>query len=159
MAIAETTLETYLLETYKHINPVNSWGERSYFVNPEMKLKRGSYFATVKSKDGENDKASYLNRPGVFRLSIGLTPEKYEEIFGRRSLRPPKGGIIAGNYDFQALNTFMPHPVYGWMGWIAINNPDRDNFEKCQEYLAIAYEKALNTTMKKLKTRSFYQNS
>ncbi len=78
---------------------MNSWGERSYFVNPELKLKRGSYFATVKSKDGENDKASYLNRPGVFRLSIGLTPKKYEEIFGRRSLRPLKGGVIAGNEE------------------------------------------------------------
>lgn len=150
--INESTIETYLLKTYKDINPVNSWGERSYFVNPEMKLKRGSYFATVKSKDGENDKASHLNRTGVFRLNIGLTSEKYEEIFGLRPPRPPKGGVIKGNFDFQALNIFMPHPVYGWGGWIAINNPDRDNFEKSKEYLDIAYEKAFKATMKKLKT-------
>ena len=151
MAIAEKTIETYILETYKHINPVNSWGEKSYFVNPEQKLKRGSYFATVKSKDSENDLASYLNRSGVFRLNIGLTTEKYEEIFGLRPSRPSKGGVVAGNYNFQALNILMPHPIYSWMGWIAINNPDRDNFAKCQAYLDIAYEKALQATMKKLK--------
>lgn len=151
-AIDENAIETYLLNTYNHINPINSWGERSYFVNPEMKLKRGSYFATVKSKDGEHDRASALNRAGVFRLNIGLTPEKYEEMFGRRSPRPAKGGVIKGNFDFQALNIFMPHPIYGWMGWIAINNPDEANFEKSKEYLAIAYEKALKASMKKLKT-------
>jgi hypothetical protein len=151
VAIAQITIETYLLETYQYLNPINSWGERSYFVNPKLKLKRGSYFATLKSKDGANDKASDLNRPEVFRLNIGLTPKKYEEIFGLRPSRPNKGGIIAGNYNFQALNTFMPHPVYGWMGWIAINNPDRDHFEICKEYLDIAYEKALKATMKKLK--------
>ncbi|MGB3401056.1 MAG: DUF6194 family protein [Microcoleaceae cyanobacterium] len=151
VAIALITIETYLLETYKYVNPINSWGERSYFINPELKLKRGSYFATIKSKDGANDKASYLNRPDVFRLNIGLTPEQYTKLFGMRPSRPCKGGIIAGNYNFQALNTFMPHPVYGWMGWIAINNPDPDNFEKCKEYLDIAYEKALKTTMKKLR--------
>ena len=68
-----------------------------------------------------------------------------------RPSRPPKGGVIVGNYDFKALNIFMPHPVYGWMGWIAINNPDEYNFEKSKEYLDVAYEKALKATIKKLK--------
>ena len=154
MAIAKDTIETYLLTTYKHLNPIDSWGERSYFINPELKLKRGSYFATIKSKDGANDRASYLDRLGVYRLNIGLTTEKYTEIFGKKPSRPSKGGIIAGDYNFQALNTFMPHPVYGWMGWIAIINPDEDNFAKCQEYLDIAYEKALQNTMKKLQLTS-----
>lgn len=149
--VSQTTIETYLLKTYKHINPLNSWGERSYFVNPEMRLKHGSYFATIKSKDGENDRASNLNRTGVFRLNIGLTPKKYEEIFGIRPSRPPKGGVIKSNFDFQALNIFMPHPVYGWMGWIAINNPELDNFKKSQEYLDIAYDKAVKSVSKKLK--------
>ena len=140
-----------MLKTYEHINPINSWGERSYFINPEMKLKRGSYFATVKSKDGENDRASLLKRPGVFRLNIGLTLKKYEEDFGMRPSRPPKGEVIEGNYDFQALNIFMPHPIYGWCGWIAMNNPEQDNFAKCQEHLDIAYQKAWKISMKKLK--------
>lgn len=150
--IDRSTIEAYLLKTYKHVVPFDSWGERSYFINPELKLKRGSYFATVKSKDGENDRASYLNRAGVFRLNIGLTLKKYEEIFGLRPSRPPKGGVVEGEFDFQALNVFMPHPIYGWMGWIAINNPNLDNFEKSQEYLNIAYEKALKATLKKLKS-------
>ena len=37
------------------------------------------------------------------------------------------------------------------MDWIAIDNPDRDNFEKSQEYLVIAYEPGLKATIKKLK--------
>ena len=150
MTTTPETIETYLLTTYQHLNPINSWGERSYFVNPDLKLKRGTYFATVKSKDGENDRASNLDREGVYRLNISLTPEKFNNIFGIKFSRPPKGGIIIGNYDFQKLNTFMPHPVYGWMNWIVINNPNLYNWQKCQEYLEIGYQKALQTSLKKL---------
>ncbi len=41
------------------------------------KLKRGIYVLTVKEKDGENDKASMLNRHGVYRISIGLKKETF----------------------------------------------------------------------------------
>ncbi len=141
--ISQETIIKYILNEFNHLNPLETWGELSFFVNPGMKLKRGKYFATLKSKDGENDKASNLNRESVFRLSIGLPPQEYDDIFGSRPPRPVKGGIVEGDYDFTALNTLTPHPVYGWMGWIAILNPSETNFERCKYYLNAAYSKAL----------------
>lgn len=41
---------------------VDSWGERGIFYNPGHVLRRGVYVLTVKEKDGDNDRASNLNR-------------------------------------------------------------------------------------------------
>ena len=142
-SLSQEVISQYILDRFDCINPLETWGELSFFVNPEMKLKRGKYFATLKSKDGKNDRASNLNREGVFRLNIGLPPREYEAIFGLRPPRPIKGSIIEGDYDFTTLDTLMPHPIYGWMGWIAILNPSKTNFDRFRDYLDIAYDKAL----------------
>ncbi len=46
---------------------MESWGEKGIFYNPGRVLKRGVYILTVKEKDGDNDKGSKLDRPGVYR--------------------------------------------------------------------------------------------
>ena len=110
-------LSKYLLETFKDLKVVNAWGETSFFYNPGNLKPRGKYFCTLKEKNGENDKASSLNREGVFRLNFGISKVQFLELFGDIPARPTKGGVIAGSYDFTKLDTLYPHPVYGWM-WI-----------------------------------------
>lgn len=146
-----THIADYILENYNHVNPLNSWGEKSFFVNPNNKLKRGTYFMTIKEKDGENDKSSNLNREGIFRLNIGVDKELYLNLFGSIPKRPNKGCVIDGNYNFDNINELMPHPIYAWMGWICILNPDIDSFEKCKPMIENAYIKAINLTNKKIK--------
>lgn len=141
--VSREAIIKYIIDEFDSLNPLETWGELSFFVNPGMKLKRGKYFATIKSKDGDNDKGSNLDREGVFRLSMGLPPKEYEAIFGSRPPRPVKGGIVKSYYDFTALDTLTPHPIYGWMGWIAILNPSETNFARCKDYLNAAYRKAL----------------
>lgn len=51
---------------------VKSWGEKGIFYNPGLVLKRGAYVLTVKEKDGDNDKASNLDRTGIYRVNLGL---------------------------------------------------------------------------------------
>lgn len=107
-----------LLPWFGGVVPKGIWGETSLFYNPGQALANGVYFCNVKQHDGPNDRASQLDRPGVFRLSIGLSQETYEALFGTRPPRPPKGGVVGLPYDFAALNELTPHPVYGWMGWV-----------------------------------------
>ncbi len=128
-----------------------SWGETAFFVNPGLTLPSGAYFATLKEKDGDNDKASALHRPGVFRLNIGAGPKAFEALFGRRPARPAKGGIIQGNWDFTALDHITPHPVYGWMGWIAVLNPSSATMETVFPLIRTAYVRARATVDKRLK--------
>lgn len=115
-----------LLELLQHCFPETvlrqTYGESSLFVNPGNRLKNGVYFLTVKQQDGPFDKASNLNRAGVYRVAFGLNVEDWQAHFGERPKRPAKGGVVhfanGFNPDFEACNLLHPHPVYAWMGWV-----------------------------------------
>ncbi|MEL7086953.1 MAG: DUF6194 family protein [Planctomycetota bacterium] len=115
MSIDPEAVFAFADEHLEGVNVLPAWGERALFYNPGGKLKRGTYFATVKEKDGDNDRASNLDRPGIWRLNIGVRKETFVERFGPTPLRPVKGGVVAGTWDFTQLDTLTPHPVYGWM--------------------------------------------
>lgn len=119
---------------------VESWGESGVFYNPGGVLKRGVYILTVKEKDGANDRASQLNRPGVYRVNLGLRRTAYARLFGPAPARPPKGGVVEADADFTALDVLTPHPVYAWMGWIAVLNPSAETFEKLKPLIQESYE-------------------
>lgn len=112
-----------IVERFGGLVPTASWGEVSLFYNPGRVLPNGLYLCTVREHDGPNDSASNLDREGVFRLAVGLSVARYEELFGARPARPPKGSVVATGHDFTALDVLMPHPVYAWMGWVQILNP------------------------------------
>lgn len=119
---------------------VKSWGERGIFYNPGGALKRGVYVLTVKEKDGANDKASHLDRPGIYRVSLGLRRGTYAGLFGPPPARPPKGCAVNVPVDFTALDVLTPHPVYAWMSWIAVLNPSEKTFEKLKPLIQESYE-------------------
>ena len=60
----------YCLEHLEGTLRAESWGESGIFYNPGGVLKRGVYVLTVKEKDGANDRASQLNRPGIYRVNL-----------------------------------------------------------------------------------------
>lgn len=138
-------VQRFILQNLAGVVPVAAWGETAYFYNPGSRLKRGAYLATIKDKDGANDKGSKLDREGVWRLNMGIDPETFEGIFGRRPARPAKSAIIEGSWDFTELDALMPHPVYGWMGWVAVLNPRQPTWERCKQLLTNAHSRALAT--------------
>ena len=132
----------YCLEHLEGTLRAESWGESGIFYNPGGVLKRGVYVLTVKEKDGANDRASQLNRPGIYRVNLGLRKETYTRLFGPLPSRPPKGGVVSAGADFTALDYLMPHPVYAWMGWIAALNPSPETFEAMKPLIQESYEYA-----------------
>ena len=97
------------------------------------------YFATIKEKDGENDRASHLDRPGIFRFNLGLPSKIYEAQLGPRPPRPAKGQTIEGPWDFAVADQLLPHPVYAWMGWVAVVNPSAATFTGMKPLVDAAY--------------------
>lgn len=132
----------YCLANLEGTVRTESWGESGIFYNPGGVLKRGVYVLTVKEKDGANDRASQLNRPGIYRVNLGLRKETYTRLFGPLPSRPPKGGVVSAGADFTALDYLMPHPVYAWMGWIAALNPSPETFEAMKPLIQESYEYA-----------------
>jgi hypothetical protein len=143
------TLENWILANYQGIIVKDAYRERSFFYNPDGSLPIGIYFVTIKESDGPNDKASQLNRAGCYRLSVGVGKSIYRDLFGDIPARPAKGGIINYDFDFSTLNMLMPHPIYAWLGWVAINNPSQDNRETVEYLLDISYQNVLIKFKKK----------
>ncbi|WP_293911443.1 DUF6194 family protein [Deinococcus sp.] len=101
-------------------------GDSFFFVPGEAELMFP--FATLIRHDDAYEVFSQLNRPGVYRLNMGV---------GKARLR----ALVAesGHHDFTALDTLMPHPTYGPAGWLCILNPGAGTFETLRTLLATAY--------------------
>ena len=150
-AISLDEISAYITQEFDDLALIDAWGERSFFYNPNSLLPRGVYFCTLKEKDGDNDNASHINRDGVYRFNFGLPSNTFIEIFGTKPKRPQKGEIIDGSWDFTELNKLTPHPVYGWMGWVAILNPTQEALSELKPYLHRSYEKAQQSFKKRLR--------
>ena len=86
-------------------------------------------FATIVTKDNEFDSASKLNRPGVFRLNVGVGKDTFRALFGEQ---PPV------DIDYTAIDRLMPHPVYAKMHWVSVINPSAATFETVKPLLVEA---------------------
>jgi len=86
-------------------------------------------FATIVTKDNEFDSASKLNRPGVFRLNVGVGKDTFRALFGEQS---------PVDIDYSALDRLMPHPVYAKMHWVSVINPSAATFETVKPLLVEA---------------------
>jgi hypothetical protein len=138
-----SAISDHIIRTYAGVHPVRAWGEVSFFYNPGGALPRGIYVATLKDQNGSNDRASDLQRPGVFRFNIGISTATYRALFGAQPVRPPAGGVVNTGHDFTALDQLLPHPVYGWMSWVCVLNPSAATFETLEPLLAEAYDLAV----------------
>jgi len=110
-------------------------------------------FATIVTKDYPGfDEASELNRPGVFRLNVGVTRRTYRSLFGSYPGHLESGERDSGaaDYNFAALDQLLPHPVYGSQFWVSILNPSESTFrDSVQALLAEAYQMAVDRWSKR----------
>jgi hypothetical protein len=116
-------------------SPEIAWGDTFFIYDPNRDLSdtRRFPFATIVTKDyGEFDNASNLDRPGVFRLNIGVGKETYARLFDSHE-----------QFDFTALDRLMPHPVYGANHFVCVLNPSDSTFEAIKPLLSEAYEIAV----------------
>ena len=113
--------------------PEVAWGDTFFFADREETNPHAFPFATIVTKDyGDFDDASKLNRPGIFRLNIGLSRESFRSLFGAEN--DPSG------YDFTSLDKLMPHPLYAPQFFVCILNPSDATFtETVEPLLAEAY--------------------
>lgn len=79
----------------------------------EGAFARGTYFLTVKSKDGANDSGSMLDRDGVFRLNMGLPKADYVTLFGPPPCDAPRRASATSRLR---RNGRWPHDSTTWCG-------------------------------------------
>jgi hypothetical protein len=74
-----------------------------------------------------------LNRPGIFRLNIGVSKQTFQSLFGTEA-------VDLKDYDFTALDVIMPHPEYAQYHFICVLSPSEKTFEEIRPLLAEAYD-------------------
>jgi hypothetical protein len=74
------------------------------------------------TKNYPGDEKSRLDRPGVFRVNMAAGKEEFIAHVG---LAPGDAGpdVDADVPGADALDAVIAHPVYGSLGWLAVNNP------------------------------------
>jgi Family of unknown function (DUF6194) len=146
----QETIGRYLTETFADVQTASADGATFFFYGTERMLP----FATLMTKDDVYDRASNLDRPGVFRLNIGVARDTYRALFGPAPARAGAGGAVDSGHDFTALDQLMPHPVYAPQSWVCVLNPSETTFEKVKPLLAEAYALAVKRQQTKSKTDS-----
>jgi hypothetical protein len=142
MTLSIHQIVEYAKETFPGVADDRNWGERALFYNPGRKLPKGIYFLTFKEKDGINDSASKIVS-GQYRLNVGRSKTAFTARFGSIPARPPASGVVNTGHDFTACDRITPHPVYGWMSWVAVKNPSAATLSELEPLLAEAYKLAI----------------
>jgi Family of unknown function (DUF6194) len=120
--------------------PQVSWGDSFFFYVPEGGQPGRMPFATVVGKDYDGfDTASNLNRPGVFRVNIGVGRAAFEELIG---YPPAAHADHASRFDYTAVDRLIPHPVYATHAWVAILNPGETTATLARSLLSDAHGRA-----------------
>jgi hypothetical protein len=127
----ELNLSRYITETFADVETTENFGYRFFFYRDDHMLP----FATLAAADNEYDRVSNLDRPGVFRLNLGVSRPTFERLFGSEKPRLEA-------YDFTALDTLMPHPEYAAQSFLCVLSPSPQTFEQLRPLLAEAYELA-----------------
>jgi hypothetical protein len=155
MAYSETQLGLPLLvewiqQRFEGVVIKNAYSELTFFYNPDHKLPNGVYFLTLKEKDGPNDTNSRLDREGVFRLSFKPDASTYQKFFGDKPKRATKGADFNTGVDSSQLDTWLPHPVYAWMGWTMILSPSQKSLELLRPFIEESYLRAKKLFLKRV---------
>jgi hypothetical protein len=117
----------YIQETYPETDVVEAMHAWFFSLDAE---KHWPNFATLVTTD-EHDDASDLDRPGVFRLNLGVDRATFERI----AAADPEP-------DYTALDRLLPHPVYARQLWISILNPSDETFtETVVPLLTLAHDR------------------
>ena len=130
--IDEAFITSYITSTFENVESTVNMGYTFFFYRDDHMHA----FATIASTGNEYEKISNLDRPGVYRLNIGVSRETFRELFGTKK-------IDVSNYDFTALDTIMPHPEYSLQHFLCILSPSETTFERIRPMLAEAYEIAM----------------
>jgi hypothetical protein len=140
----QETIIQYVTDTFAGVEvqrPTDGPGAGDTFfftaAQRDVDPTRRQPFATIVTKDyGEFDNLSQLDRPGMFRLNIGVSRETFQTLFG---YLPGKKSAKNAEYDYAALDTVMPHPVYSPQSFVCVLNPSPETFEAIKPLLAEAY--------------------
>lgn len=124
----EAAIATYITTTFSEVETSEAFGYTFFFYGADRMLP----FATLAASDNDHDRVSNLDRPGVYRLNIGVGRKTFQSLFGSE-------GVVPGGHDFTAIDRIMPHPEYAAQSFVCVLNPGENSLQTVQDLLAEAH--------------------
>lgn len=125
-------MHRYITETFADVETTDAFGYTFFFYRDDHMLP----FATLATADNEHDRVSNLDRPGVYRLNVGVSRETFQHLFGVDAPSSPA-------YDYTALDQLMPHPDYAAQSFLCVLSPSPATFVQLRTLLAEAHALAV----------------
>jgi hypothetical protein len=133
-------IHRYICETFDGVMTLEGSGDTFLVYDPDGDLppERQMPFVTIVTGD-HYDSVSQLDRPGAYRLNIGLTKATYTASFGAPPTERDADGVLDTGFDHAAVDTLMPHPIYASQYWVSVVNPGEATQETVRALLAEAH--------------------
>ncbi|MEJ1088104.1 DUF6194 family protein [Microbacterium sp. Mu-80] len=116
--------------------PELSWGDAYFYFAPDGVMpERTQPYATITTKDYPDDTAFMLG-PGRFRVNIHVGRDRATKL---------------SDADAQSTgaDVFLPHPLYGTMGWVCVVNPAANTSRRVLDLLRDAHDAARARTLRR----------
>lgn len=119
--------------------PAIAWGDHFFYYAPDGQVPpREQPYATIVTKDYPDDALSGLDSADRWRLNIHVGKEIFTQLVGE----DPRSETRIWNYA--AIDTVLPHPVYRRQGWVSIVNPGVSTHVLATHLLRQAHDTALD---------------
>lgn len=107
-------------------HPEVSWGDHFFYYAPDGKVPTHRQpYATIITSDYPDDVGSRLTALDRWRLNINVGQARFAELLGFKVSE-----IDVTGTDFGATDVFLPHPLYGGYGWVAVVNPGANTLSR-----------------------------
>jgi hypothetical protein len=116
--------------------PEIAWGDSFFYYAPDGAVPQNVQpYATIVTKDYPDDARSGLNAPGRWRANIHVDRDTFAELVGERGRDLPDAA-------YAEADAFLPHPVYGSLGWVCVVTPGPRTSERVLDLVRRAHEAA-----------------
>ena len=135
------TIRDWITSHLDDVHVIEANGDLFFMDSPESKMP----FATIVTSNA-HDTASDLDRPGAYRLNIGVARETYEARFGPLPSGPIGIDPVDTGHDSTRRDTLMPHPIYSPLAWFCVVDPSDATFASLTPLLEEAHAIASGRT-------------
>ncbi|MCS5733432.1 DUF6194 family protein [Herbiconiux daphne] len=114
--------------------PEIAWGDHFFYYSPDGTVPSNTQpYATIVTKDYPDDALSNLDPAGRWRLNIHVGATVFAELTGETP-------DDVATRDFSEEDVFLPHPVYGALGWVAVVDPGERTLATALTLLRAAHD-------------------
>jgi hypothetical protein len=133
-------MRRHISESFNGVRILDNLGDTFFLYDPagDLPPERQQPFATIVTGN-HYDSVSDLDRPGAYRLNIGLTKATYLERFGAPPTERDTNWVLDTGYDHTAEDSLTPHPMYASQYWVSVVNPGPATLDTVRSMLIEAH--------------------